>query len=477
MPDRQNALNHAAAYFDRGDYTSELAALVAYETESQNPAKAAQLPRYLQEALRPRLLAAGFDCTMFDNPTDGGPLLVAIRHEGKDLPTILCYGHGDVIHGQAEQWRDGLEPFALIPEGDRLYGRGTADNKGQHLVNIAALESVLTTRGRLGFNMKFIFEMSEETGSAGLPEFFAKHGDLLAADVLIASDGPRLQPDTPTIFMGTRGALNFDLRVDLREGAHHSGNWGGLLADPAIILTHALACITDKRGQINIPEWRPNSLTDNIRAALDGLPITGDSGPSIDPDWGESDLTPAERVFGWNSFAILALHSGVPEQPVNAISGTARATCQLRFVVGTDVSDILPALRRHLDANGFEQVRIIPNEAGRFQATRLDPNHPWVQFAAGSIEQTTGKAPHVLPNLAGSLPNDSFTDILGLPTVWIPHSYRGCSQHAPNEHMLAPVCREGLQVMAGLFWDIGETPLNVPVGCLHKTQQEETNPF
>jgi acetylornithine deacetylase/succinyl-diaminopimelate desuccinylase-like protein len=477
MPHRQDALNHATAYFDRGQYQSELADLVACETESQNPAKAAQLFRYLQESLRPRLQAAGFECTLFDNPAQGGPLMLASRVERADLPTILCYGHGDVIHGQADQWRKGLHPFRLTPEGDRLYGRGAADNKGQHLVNIAALESVLATRGRLGFNMKFMFEMSEETGSPGLPEFFTEHRALLAADVLVASDGPRLQPDTPTIFMGTRGALNFDLRVNLRDGAHHSGNWGGLLSDPAIVLTQALACITDKRGQIAIPEWCPDSLTDDIRAALDGLPITGDSGPSIDPDWGEAGLTPAERVFGWNSFAILALHSGMPEQPVNAISGTARATCQLRFVVGTDVPDILPALRRHLDAKGFEQVQIIQNDAGRFQATRLDPSHPWVQFAARSIKRTTGKPPHILPNLAGSLPNDSFTDILGLPTVWIPHSYRGCSQHAPDEHMLAPVCREGLQVMAGLFWDIGETPLNVPVGCLHKSQQKETDPF
>ncbi len=464
MPNRQDAISHAMDYFDRGIYRAELADLVRFETESQNPAKAAELPRYLKQALQPRLQEAGFECTQFDNPVEGGPLLVAIRHEGVNLPTVLCYGHGDVIHGQADQWRNGLGPFRLIAEGDRFYGRGAADNKGQHLINIAAIESVLATRGQLGFNMKFVFEMSEETGSPGLPEFFTAHRELLAADVLIASDGPRLQPETPTIFMGTRGALNFDLRVDLRDGAHHSGNWGGLLADPAIVLAHALSCITDKRGQIAIPEWRPDSLTDEIRQALGDLPIVGDSGPAIDPDWGEAGLTPAERVFGWNSFAVLALHSGVPEQPVNAISGSARATCQLRFVVGTDVPDILPALRRHLDAHGFKQVRIIPDDAGCFQATQLDPSHPWVQFAAQSVEQTTGKAPHILPNLAGSLPNDSFTDILGLPTVWIPHSYRGCSQHAPDEHMLASVCREGVQMMAGLFWDIGESPLK-PAGA------------
>ena len=147
--------------------------------------------------------------------------------------------------------------------------------------------------------------------------------------------------------------------------------------------------------------------------------------------------------------------AGVPEAPVNAIAASARATCQLRYVVGTDPDDILPALRRHLDAAGFQAVQIIAHDRGFFRATRLDPDHAWVRRVAASIQQTTGKPPHILPNLAGSLPNDSFADILQLPTIWVPHSYRGCSQHAPDEHVLKPVCRDALRVMAGLWWDLG----------------------
>lgn len=454
---RDNAIGRISEYFDRGDFQSELADLVAYATESQKSDSGPELYRYLQEAMKPRLEQAGFECEIFDNPApNGGPILVGALIEGTDLPTILTYGHGDVIRAQTDRWRAGLHPFKLIEEGDRLYGRGTADNKGQHLINIAALETVIAERGKLGFNVKIVIEMSEETGSAGLPEFFMAHKDRLAADVLIASDGPRLQPDTPTMFMGSRGGISFDLTVELREGAHHSGNWGGLLADPAMILAHALSSITDKRGQIRIAEWRPDSLTDDIRSALKGLPVSEGDGPEVNEDWGELSLTPAERVYGWNSFAILAMTSGVPEAPVNAISASARASCQLRYVVGTDPDDILPALRRHLDAHGFEAVQITPHDRGFFRATRLDPAHPWVGYIRDSLTRTTGKPPHVLPNLAGSLPNDSFADILGLPTVWVPHSYRGCSQHAPDEHVLKPVCRDALRVMAGLFWDIGE---------------------
>ena len=455
---RASAINTAKEYFETGGFTRDLGELVAHETESQTPEKAAELARYLEQAMIPRLKAMGFTCKIHPNPAQGfGPFLVAERIEGETLPTILTYGHGDVIRAQTDQWRDGLHPFRLIEDGDRLYGRGTADNKGQHLINFAALKAVLDTRGSLGFNSRILIEMGEEMGSPGLSEFCAAHKDALAADVLIASDGPRLQSDTPTMFMGARGGISFDLIVDLRDGAHHSGNWGGLLADPAMILAQALSTITDVRGQIQVPEWRTTSLTDDIRLALKGLPLKGDGGPEIDENWGEEDLTPAERVFGWNSFSILAMKSGIPEAPVNAISGYAKAACQLRFVVGTKLDDILPALRRHLDGQGFNDIQIVPHEREFFNATRLSPVHPWVTFVARSLELTSGKSPHILPNLAGSLPNEVFADVLGLPTVWVPHSYRGCSQHAPNEHVLKPLSRDALQLMVGLFWDIGHS--------------------
>ena len=455
---REAAVSHATDHVDSGRLQSELAHLVGYRSESQNPDRRDVLHDYLAQAILPRLTAAGFDCAIHDNPdgpAKGGPILLGTRIEDPSLPTILTYGHGDVIWGQEGQWLDDLDPFALTECGDRLYGRGAADNKVQHLVNIAALESVLAVRGKLGFNVKIVIEMSEEIGSPGLSRMMQIHRDALKADVLIASDGPRLSAERPTMFMGSRGGVSFDLVVSLREGARHSGNWGGLLADPAIILTQALATITDARGRLQIPEWRPDSLTPDIREALRDLPIGTDGALQIDADWSEEDLTPAERAYGWNSFAILAMKAGIPEAPVNAIAPSATARCQLRYVVGTDVDRILPALRQHLDDRGFDKVRIQPTDRGIFGATRLNPDHPWVTYVRASLKRTTGKDPHVLPNLAGSLPNDCFADVLGLPTIWIPHSYLGCNQHAPNEHVLKPVCREAMQVMAGLYWDIG----------------------
>lgn len=456
MPLRRRAIAHAETYFDSGRFRQELAGLVAIPSESQDPRGALHLQAYLVKGIGPLLQALGFETRIFRNPDpSGGPLLVAQRIEDPVLPTVLTYGHGDVVRGQEGRWRKGLAPWVLTEEGERLYGRGSADNKSQHLINLRALGAVIAEHGRLGFNVKLLVETGEERGSPGLRRFCEEQRALLAADVLIASDGPRLAPGVPTIFTGTRGGARFDLTVDLREGAHHSGNFGGLLADPAIVLAHALAAITDARGQILVPEWRPGSLTPRIREVLAALPPV-EAGIALDPDWGEAGLTMAERVFGWNSFAVLAMVSGVPEAPVNAIAGWARATCQLRFVVGTDPGDIIPALRRHLDARGFPQVKITAGTDDLFPATRLDPDHPWVRFAAASLQDTTGKEPHLLPNLGGSLPNDCFSEVLGLPTLWIPHSYAGCSQHAPNEHILKPLARQALQVMAGLFADLAE---------------------
>src|SRR5206468_6618166 len=102
-----------------------------------------------------------------------GPFLIARRIEDSAGPTVLTYGHGDVIRGQEGQWRKGLSAWSIVIEGDRIYGRGTGDNKGQHTINIAALASVLEERGSLGFNSTILIETGEEVGSPGLAEFCA----------------------------------------------------------------------------------------------------------------------------------------------------------------------------------------------------------------------------------------------------------------------------------------------------------------
>ena len=454
MTFKEKAVQHATQYFDKGYFKKDLAELISVKTESQN--NECNLENYYDQNIIPMLVKMGFKCKVMENPlSKANIILFAERIENANFSTILTYGHGDVVLGQDSCWDNGLSPYKLIEKDNRYYGRGTADNKGQHLINIKALNSLLSVQKKLGFNFKILFEMGEEIGSPGLKAFCQQNKELLKADVFIASDGPRISQKIPTIFTGSRGGINFDLSVNLRDNAHHSGNFGGILKDPSIILSHAIASITDARGQINIPEWLPTSLTPDIKEILAKLPLV-DAGFDLDPDWGQKELTMTERVFGWNSFSVLAMLSGEPEAPLNAISGHARSTCQLRFVVGTDVNKIIPALRNHLNSFGFEDVNIHESEMTPFPATRLEMNNSWLSLITKSLENSMGSKIDLLPNLGGSLPNDSFSEVLELPTIWIPHSYAGCAQHSPNEHLSVPLARQALICMTALFADLSK---------------------
>jgi acetylornithine deacetylase/succinyl-diaminopimelate desuccinylase-like protein len=224
MASRDGAIGRALTFFDGNGFRDRLAALVAIPSTSQDPVHLPDVQRYLADAIRPWLETLGFIVEIHPNPREGfGPILVAERIENPALPTVLTYGHGDTVRGLEEQWTPGLDPWTLTERGELWYGRGTADNKGQHAVNLSALAAVLEERGgKLGFNLKLVLETSEERGSTGLREFVAANREKLAADVLIASDGPRVMPEVPTIATGTRGTYHFDLVVDLRAGGVHS---------------------------------------------------------------------------------------------------------------------------------------------------------------------------------------------------------------------------------------------------------------
>jgi len=141
---RDEVIAAARQHFDSGAFVRDLQRRVAIRTESQDAASAPALHAYLADEMLPSLATLGFQGRVFDNPERGfGPLLIAHRHESEALPTVLMYGHGDVIRGQDKSWTRGDGPWALKQDGDRLYGRGTADNKGQHTINQGALAAVL----------------------------------------------------------------------------------------------------------------------------------------------------------------------------------------------------------------------------------------------------------------------------------------------------------------------------------------------
>jgi acetylornithine deacetylase/succinyl-diaminopimelate desuccinylase-like protein len=454
---RSTAIERARGYLDSGSFLETLGRLVAVQSESHPPDRKSELERYCHAVLGPYLQNLGFDLDIFGNPLpQHGPFLVARRHENPTLPTVLVYGHGDVVRAMPERWRQGLDPWTLKVEGKRVYGRGTVDNKGQHLIAIEGLRSVIEERGSLGFNATVLIEMGEEAGSPGLQEFLTAQSDLLAADVFIALDGPRQSMEVPDITLGTRGGLSVDLIVDLREGSHHSGHWGGLLKDPAVVLSHAIASMISREGRILVEGWRPRDVPEAVRTASRAVRVKDLAGaPVPDNDWGEPCLTRTERIYSWNSAIVLSMISGQPENPVPAVSGFAKARIQLRHTVDTRAEDVAPALRAHLDAKGFAEVAVnLVDERDMFPPSRTDPEHPWVQFVAGSMRETVRDAPNIIPTIGASGPSEYFHQALGVPVMWLPQSYGGCGQHGPDEHGLIDLYRDGLALMAGVFWDI-----------------------
>ena len=315
----QQAVAQAIEYFDSGEFQQQLARRVACVTESQRQDRDAELHHYLQQEIAPQLEAMGFSLHYIENTVAANrPFLVATRIEESHYPTMLCYGHGDVVFGDDENWRADLNPWQLKEEGDRWYGRGAADNKGQHCVNLAALEQVFKARGgKLGFNCKILFEMGEEISSPGLAEVCQQQQELLRADLFIASDGPRLNAERPTLFLGSRGAANFRLRIRARDNAYHSGNWGGLLSNPCTQLANAIACLVNQHGVRQVEALKPTSLTPAVREILGDVEPGGMPGdPTIDFNWGEPGLTTAERLYGWNTMEVLAYETGNPQRAV-----------------------------------------------------------------------------------------------------------------------------------------------------------------
>ena len=213
--------------------------------------------------------------------------------------------------------------------------------------------------GKLGFNAKFIIETGEEIGSPDLREVCEALREELKADLFLASDGPRLSADRPTIFLGCRGGLRIHLDVKLRDGAHHSGNWGGVLANAATILSGAIACLVDHKGRMRLDQLKPPRISNAIRAVLADVKVepTADE-PALSENWGEEGLSAAERLYAWNTLEVLAMSSGNIASPANAIPGEAHAVLQLRFVVGTRIDQVIDAVRAHLHDNGFAMVEV-----------------------------------------------------------------------------------------------------------------------
>ena len=191
-----------------------------------------------------------------------------------------------------------------------------------------------------------------------------------------------------------------------------------------------------------------------MRRALATIEVgRDDDAPETDPDWGEPGLSLAERLFGWNTLEVLAYKTGNPDNPVGAIPGRAAAACNLRFVVGTDWRAASDILRAHLDAHGFGQVQV--------KVRRGTPPPGWTRTMPGPLGRGIAGRDHRRRTRHPAQPGRHRAQRRVLGRAGTAHDlgaafYPACCQHGPDEHLLAPVARQAMAIMAGLFWDLGE---------------------
>jgi hypothetical protein len=202
--------------------------------------------------------------------------------------------------------------------------------------------------------------------------------------------------------------------------AHHSGNWGGLISNPGVLLAHAIASLVDRDGHVLARGILPQAIPNSVRHALADLVVDpGPDGPTIDEWWGERGFTQAEKVFGWNTFEVLAMVTGNPDRPVNAVPPRAKAHCQIRFTIDKDPNTFLPALRKHLEDKGFGMVKVSEPSPRSGSLGGAVGGGVGAERSMGAKQPALRAQPRRRAAERRLLRSSS-----ACQTLWVPHSYR-----------------------------------------------------
>lgn len=391
----------------------------------------ADVASYIAEEMR----RIGLDVTIM--PTSGWPMVLGRRAGAPGAPTVLLYGHYDV------QPPDPLSawvspPFEPQIRDGRLYERGAGDNKGQHFAQLLALETLLQCRGTLPCSVTVLLEGEEEIGSPHIAQFVRDHRDLLAADLVITSDGPVHESGRSCIVCGVRGVFSFELRARGANRDLHSGNWGGVAPNPLWTLVHLLATMKNERGEITIDGFSDNvlPLEPRERAALERLPVDL---PAIQRELAIDALDQprdrpfSERLAAWPTLTINGMHGGYGGPGSKTVlPNTAFAKCDIRLVERQTVAEIAAKVAAHVRAHAPE-VEFIAQ--GGMDPSKTPLDSPFVEPLRRAIVAAQGQEPLLVPALGGSLPDYVFTKVLGVPAFVVPYANADEANHAPNENI------------------------------------------
>jgi acetylornithine deacetylase/succinyl-diaminopimelate desuccinylase-like protein len=404
---------------------------------------------------RDLVAAAGLEAEVA--PTPGWPLVLGHRPGPPGAPTVLVYGHYDVQPPDpVDAWTS--PPFEPEVRHGRLYGRGSADNKGQHLAQLLAVEALLATGGGLPCTVKLLLDGEEEIGSPHLAGFAAANRKRLAADLVVWSDGPVDPGGGWRLVFGVRGIASFELRARGANRSLHSGNWGGVAPNPLWTLVHLLASMRDDRGRITVEGFADDvePLGPTETEALARLPVDVEA---VKADLGLEELDApvergfAERLAAWPTLTINGLHGGYGGPGTQTVlPSEAVAKCDVRLVHAQRAEDVYQKLEAHVarHAPGVELHR-----QGSMEPSRTPMDSPFTAPIRAGMAAAQGADPLLVPVLGGSLPLHVFTGVLGLPTFGIPLGNPDQANHAPDENLELERFFTGIRTAAAVLVKLG----------------------
>ena len=406
------------------------------------------------EWLRDSLLKAGVDRAEV-MPTEGNPVVFAEKIIDPAKPTVVVYGHYDVMPvDPIEQWN--TEPFEPVVKDGRIWGRGADDDKGQLFMHAKAFETLVATE-QLTCNVKFMLEGEEEIGSESLYKWCEENKELVAGDVILISDTSMIAWDIPSITCGLRGLTYMQVEVTGPDKDLHSGLYGGAVANPANVLAEMIASLVDEKGHITIPGFYDDvrELSAEEREEFNKAPFSKENymkGVGVEELAGEEGYTTPERTGVRPTLDVNGMWSGyIGEGTKTIIPSTASAKISMRLVPHQDYEKIAELFEAHFRAIAPPTVKV--------DVKFLHGGAPYVsptdlkayQAAASAVEQTFGRRP--LPFYSGgSIPIVShFEKALGMKSILLGFGLSCDAIHSPNESFGLDNFYRGIETIAAFY--------------------------
>jgi acetylornithine deacetylase/succinyl-diaminopimelate desuccinylase-like protein len=439
---------------NRDRYLAELKEWIAVPSISADPAHADQVRRSAEHAVE-RMRAAGLtEAVVLE--TGGHPVAYGSWMGAPGAPTLLIYGHHDVQPADPlELWTS--PPFEAQVRENKLYGRGSVDDKGQCLMHLAALEAHLRVNGKLPLNVKVVIEGEEEIGSPNFETFLARERERFACDVVVVSDTAVFAEDVPSLTTSLRGLVHWEITVHGPTSDLHSGYYGGIVKNPLEALAEIIAQLKDAHGRVVVPGFYDGvrELSPHERAEIAALPYDPAKEAhalGVPELSGEPARLPLERLWMRPTLELNGMHGGYQGPGAKTIVPSfAKAKISARLVPHQDPAHVKHALTTFVQRVAPKGVRVEIESAGDTRAVETSRDHPAVAAAARAMELGFGKPP-VFIGIGGTIgPVSSFDRILHLPQVLIGVGLPDDAIHAPNEKFDLSQFFGGIETMTYLY--------------------------